>query len=152
SNTTLPVDVRVIAATNRDLRTEVNSGRFRADLFFRLAVVRIPIPALRERSEDIPELVERFLEERKAAPEQAARMREATFLSNLRAAAWPGNVRELKNYLEKCLVFGTTPPISAEVHTSPPTGEAAFDPFTVDLSVPLSDARRMATDAFESRY
>jgi transcriptional regulator with PAS, ATPase and Fis domain len=151
SNNVIPVDVRVIAATNRDLRTEVNAGRFRPDLYFRLAVVKIPIPSLRERADDIPDLVDRFLEERGATPQQAARLREPAFQANLRAAAWPGNVRELRNYLEKCIVFQTTPPIEAEVEM--PTGERPLAVGgDVDLSIALGEARRRVTEEFEARY
>jgi len=94
SVTPIRVDVRIVAATNRDLQAEVTAGRFRADLFFRLAVLRLDLPPLRERKEDIPALAERFLAE--FAPGNAPRLsREAEAL--LVGHDWPGNVRELRN-------------------------------------------------------
>src|SRR2546425_94681 len=93
SNTFRPVDVRVIAAPHRDLRAEVNAGRFRHDLYFRLAVLRIALPPLRRRPEDIPVLVEKMLSQIRAAPEAIAPLRAPEFLAGLSRAAWPGNVR-----------------------------------------------------------
>ncbi len=103
--TTVSVDVRVIAATNKDIEAEVREGRFREDLYFRLNVIRIRVPPLRERKEDIPILVERFLEEfcrenvvqrKLVAPEVAER---------LGSYHWPGNVRELKNVVERMAIL-----------------------------------------------
>ncbi|MGO9834924.1 MAG: sigma-54 interaction domain-containing protein [Polyangiaceae bacterium] len=96
-----PVDVRVIAATNRDLRADVAAGRFREDLFFRLAVAVVKVPPLRERLDDLPELVHTLLADL-GRPE--VRGSEASF-DALRAHAWPGNVRELKNVLACALTL-----------------------------------------------
>jgi DNA-binding NtrC family response regulator len=93
------VDVRVIAATNRDLRDEVRAGRFREDLYHRLAVVRVTLPPLRERKEDLPRLVEALL----AQPTPATVPAET--LALLAEYDWPGNVRELKNVLERARSF-----------------------------------------------
>ena len=93
------VDVRVIAATNRDLRDEVRAGRFREDLYHRLAVVRVTLPPLRERKEDLPRLVEALL----AQPTPATVPAET--LALLAEYDWPGNVRELKNVLDRALSF-----------------------------------------------
>jgi DNA-binding NtrC family response regulator len=90
------VDVRVVAATNRDLEQEVEGGRFRQDLFWRLNVVHLHVPALRERPADIPLLAEHFLASRRIAPEAMA---------VLTAYAWPGNVRELRNALERAVTL-----------------------------------------------
>src|SRR5262249_59909540 len=98
-----PVDVRVIAATNRDLRAEVNAKRFRSDLYYRLAVMTIRLPPLRERREDMAALVEDLLAQLGAPGERA--FGEAAFLAELERHSWPGNVRELRNYLERCLVY-----------------------------------------------
>lgn len=106
SNTAIKCDVRIVAATNRDLRREVNRGAFRADLYYRLAVVRLLVPPLRARPGDIPLLVAHFLERLGARAEVKAQLSSAQFLSALASAPWPGNVRELKNHVEQCVVFG----------------------------------------------
>jgi DNA-binding NtrC family response regulator len=95
-----PVDVRVVAATNRDLRAEAAKGRFREDLYHRLAVLRVRLPPLRERKEDIPFLVEKLLAER--ADAGAVRVADET-LALLAEYDWPGNVRELRNVIERGL-------------------------------------------------
>jgi DNA-binding NtrC family response regulator len=104
ASTAKSIDVRVIAATNRNLAREVNEGRFRADLFFRIAVVRLRVPPLRERLDDIPQLVEAFLEavrlregERSTIPAQLSPLE----LARLAAQPWAGNVRELRNAVER---------------------------------------------------
>src|SRR5437588_764793 len=88
------VDVRVIAATHRDLRSAVNRHTYREDLYFRLAVVRITLPPLRDRPEDIPLLVQRFLEQLGAQPEVADELRRPEFVAALQRHSWPGNVRQ----------------------------------------------------------
>jgi len=98
------IDVRVIAATNRDLQREVAAGRFRDDLFHRLNVVRLTLPPLRERKEDIPLLIERFLER---APGRFALTHDAT--EAMMNYDWPGNVRELMNCLERMMSFNSGP-------------------------------------------
>ncbi len=95
------VDVRVVAATNRDLRACVSSGRFREDLFFRLAVAVVPVPALRDRLDDLPILVQNLLTD---LGRQEVRLAEGT-IDALGAHAWPGNVRELKNALACALAY-----------------------------------------------
>jgi two-component system response regulator GlrR len=98
------VDVRILAATNADLRAEVNARRFRADLYYRLAVVPVTIPPLRERLDDLPILIDALLEELgRAGDPAAAALRSADFLAGLRERPWPGNVRELRNHLERAL-------------------------------------------------
>src|SRR5262249_32437058 len=105
SNEIRPIDVRLITATNRDLRLEVNSDRFRSHLYYRLAVVKITLPALRQRLEDIPLLVEQILTAGGHDGKEADFLRDPTFLEGLGRQAWPGNVRELRNYLDRCLFF-----------------------------------------------
>lgn len=99
---TLPVDVRVIAATNRKLDEDVAAGRFREDLFYRLNVIRIDLPALRERREDIPLLIGHFFT--KFTGRTGAVAGDA--MTRLLDYPWPGNVRELENVVERCLVLG----------------------------------------------
>ena len=144
TNTYVPVDVRIIAATNRDLRAEVNAGRFRSDLFFRLAVLRIPLPPVRQRPEDLQLLVEQTLQSLGADPERTQALRSPGFISKLEQAAWPGNVRELRNYLERCLVFEDTLSLA---DVAPQAGRSEVDP-----KVPYAEARRLALDDFERRY
>jgi DNA-binding NtrC family response regulator len=102
---TLKVDVRLVAATNRELAAEVRAGRFREDLFYRLSVVRVQMPPLRDRRDDIPLLVETFL--REFNREHGRRVTGITrgVLDRLRRYPWPGNVRELRNTIEGMVVF-----------------------------------------------
>ncbi|KON81615.1 sigma-54 dependent transcriptional regulator [Azoarcus sp. PA01] len=106
----VPVDVRIVAASNRDLAGEVAAGRFREDLYFRLAVVDILIPPLRERAEDIPDLLHHFmnlLTMQLAVPGLAI---PDALLARLTHYRWPGNVRELRNFVERSLILGEFPP------------------------------------------
>jgi two-component system, NtrC family, response regulator GlrR len=144
SNHYQPVDVRVIAATHRDLRAEVNAKTFRADLFYRLAVVEIRLPALRERLEDLPMLVETLLAD--VAPSRRFELATASFLAQLATHRWPGNVRELRNYIERCLAMGfelATPPSSTDDDARGPT---------IDAALPLRVAREANTKWFERAY
>ncbi len=99
----IPVDVRIVAATNKDLRKEIEAGRFRADLFHRLNVIEIHIPPLRERKEDIPLLVEHFLKEFEQQGLKPKRFPPET-IQALQEYSWPGNIRELKNAIERLLI------------------------------------------------
>ena len=135
------VDVRLIAATNRDLRAEVNAGRFRADLYFRLAVLKIPMPPLRARPEDVPTLARGLLDDLGATRPQAAALLTAETLLALTHAAWPGNVRELRNYLERCLVMQDRLPIGDSSASSPADAPAGY-----------ADARRLALESFEREF
>ena len=136
-------NVRVLAATNRDLRAEVNAGRFRADLYFRVAVVKIPLPPLSQRLDDMPLLVAHLLETLRAAPPQKASLLLPHFISMLQSSAWPGNVRELRNYLERCLVLGSVLPVTEE------EGVTARTP---DVRLKYEEARERAIAEFEKRY
>ena len=104
-----PVDVRVIAATHRDLEIEVREGRFREDLFFRLSAIPLRVPPLRERLEDIPLLFQHFVEEICVANRLGVRRIDAAVFDALRRYVWPGNVRELRNIAERMVVFGGDP-------------------------------------------
>lgn len=113
------VDVRIIAATNIDLRELVGRGEFRDDLYYRLNVINISLPPLRERREDVPLLVEHFVE--KYATENAKDIRGVTpeALSILIDYAWPGNVRELENVIERAVVLATSPGIGLDLLPDP---------------------------------
>ncbi len=149
SNAHRPVDVRVIAATNRDLRQQVNDGHFRADLYFRLAVVKVSVPPLRERPEDIPALAERLLTGLGADDPERAALLDGGFMQRLQRGVWPGNVRELRNYLERCLVLKQAAPFSEQAPAAAPGGAGDVD---VDVSLTYSDAKRRLLDEFERNY
>ncbi|HYH99684.1 sigma 54-interacting transcriptional regulator [Hyalangium sp.] len=147
ANAHIPVDVRIIAATHRDLRAEVNAGRFRSDLFFRLAVLRITLPSLRERPDDLPAITEQLLASTGADPERLEALRTPEFLTRLQQFAWPGNVRELRNYLERCLVFEDALPLAEEDGQ-----QQDWQASSALTALPYSEARRRAIDDFERHY
>ncbi|MBI3467023.1 MAG: sigma-54-dependent Fis family transcriptional regulator [Planctomycetes bacterium] len=112
---TIRVDTRVIAATNRDLREEVAAERFREDLFYRLNVVPIELPPLRERREDIPELVGHFLNVYNEENDRYVVHIDRQALAALQEYHWPGNVRELQNYIERAVVMATGDELTCEL-------------------------------------
>ncbi|MGZ5958408.1 MAG: sigma 54-interacting transcriptional regulator, partial [Myxococcaceae bacterium] len=149
TNVHTPVDVRIVTATNRDLRAEVNAGRFRSDLYFRLAVVKIPLPPLRQRSDDIPAIVEKLLSGLGSDARVKATLLDPAFVVQLQRAAWPGNIRELRNHLERCVVLQETLlPGEGEESGRPEEG----GPSVIDPRVPYPEARRRALDTFERQY
>jgi two-component system nitrogen regulation response regulator NtrX len=107
------VDVRVIAATNKSLEEEIGAGRFREDLFYRLNVVPIPVPALRDRREDIPALVAHFVRQLAGGAGVAGKTFEPAALERLRERGWPGNVRELRNAVERLLILSPGKTVTA---------------------------------------
>jgi two-component system, NtrC family, response regulator GlrR len=146
STTRHPVDVRIVAATSRPLRREVNEKRFRSDLYYRLAVVALTVPPLRERREDLPLLVDSLLEAMVAVEHpDAAALRSPEFLLDLQRHEWPGNVRELRNYLEQCLALGLSarqPLVDVPGRTQPPLSSGQ----------PLRVARERWLAWFERQY
>ena len=102
------VDVRVIAATNKDLEEEISKGNFREDLFYRLNVIPFHVPPLRERNEDIPQLARHFLKEFSAAYSRRARELSDDAVDTLLRYVWPGNVRELRNVIERMVIMNPT--------------------------------------------
>jgi transcriptional regulator with GAF, ATPase, and Fis domain len=135
------VNVRVIAATNRDLEAEVNRGRFREDLYFRLAVVSVRVPPLRDRLDDLPLLVGSFLAT--LDRQNHAGLFPPNVLSELAQHDWPGNVRELRNYVERTVVLR---------EPLPATKRQAAPASNVDLRVPFKLAKDAVVDAFERDY
>ena len=140
-----PVDVRVVAATNRDLRTLVNRGEFRSDLYFRLAVVRIQLPPLRQRLSDVPRLAEKLLAQLGVPEEVAGSLLAPDFLAGLSRSTWPGNVRELRNFLERCALFQQPLPLEGAGGDSSAASE-------VTATFRYDAARRQAIDQFERCY
>jgi DNA-binding NtrC family response regulator len=177
----IKVDVRVIAATNRDLWAEVKAGRFREDLFYRLSVVRLNLPPLRDRKEDIPLLVRHILKTHSANRDSRVRDISVESLMRLQGYAWPGNVRELLNTIERAVSFadggtievrdlpdhigGAAPPISARstgsmaapAASTPPPAQAFTrappppDPTIGDIGT-FKDAKEQWIASFERDY
>jgi DNA-binding NtrC family response regulator len=134
-----PVDVRLLAATNRPLRERVEAGAFRADLFFRLNVVRIAVPPLRDRPGDVPRLVDAFLDELSFEHGVPRPEVDATLLRRLGELRWPGNVRELRNMVETMLLTGG-PRLAAE--DLPADAPAPLSPGTPLSMRPIADVER----------
>ncbi|HEY6930925.1 MAG TPA: sigma-54 dependent transcriptional regulator [Thermoanaerobaculia bacterium] len=136
-------DARVLSATNKDLAAEIRRGAFRDDLYFRLAVVPIQVPPLRERAEDIPQMAHHFLAEAARHFGMRPKRLAPDAVETLQAYRWPGNVRELKNLIERLLILTKGEEIRAD---DLPIGEADSDHLPVNA--PLKDAR----EDFERRY
>ncbi|MBI2394537.1 MAG: sigma-54-dependent Fis family transcriptional regulator [Deltaproteobacteria bacterium] len=165
STTEREADVRVIAATNRDLRAEVSAGRFRDDLYFRLHVVPLHLPALRERREDVPLLAEVFLERAAARHHRPVPRLGKSAIDALLSHSWPGNVRELTNVMEAALLLAPSDDLRAEhfasllVESGAPRPSATADAPRSWLDVALAPLRdpelpplKEARDAFERAY
>ena len=152
TNNYFPVNVRVIAATNRSLRDQVAANKFRSDLYYRLAVVEVKLPPLRERLADLPLLVEHVVKHIGPLDEQAAMvLRSPPFLQQLSQHAWPGNIRELRNYLERCVALGDFSAPSGGTTTGG-EGRIPSPESAVTLGQPLREAREAWVSAFERRY
>ncbi len=149
------VDVRVIAITNRDLQAEIAAGRFREDLYYRLAVVPVKLPALKERREDVPELARQFITRSAEVSGMPGRELSVDTLAALQAYDWPGNVRQLRNLMDWLLIMapgGPSEVIRADM-LPPEIGSRAPQVLSIDpgadiMSLPLREAR----DLFETQY
>jgi DNA-binding NtrC family response regulator len=148
------INVRVIAATNRDLQTEVKEGRFRRDLYHRLAVVRIEIPPLRQRRDDIALLVDHFVAQAAQATRRPAAPVPPATMAMLARHDWPGNVRELRNVLEQALALSPGPAIDTALLSVPEPLPGARDgghgPATAAL--PFRESREKLIEAWEREY
>jgi DNA-binding NtrC family response regulator len=133
------VDVRLVAATNRDLTVEVRDGRFRTDLFYRLNVVHLELPPLRARPEDVPLLVDHFLQRFSRQYQVASKRVAAEAMERLRAYAWPGNVRELQNAIERAFALSVADTITLDDLPPPVRGWVPPPPDPVGDDVPTLD-------------
>ena len=143
-NKLIDMDVRVLAATNKDLEKEMEAGRFRQDLYYRLHVIPLRVPPLRDRKEDIIHLTERFLQDFAAKEGQQPKTLSTGALEKLMAHDWPGNVRELKNIIERLIILTPSNEIRAEdipelsIKTEP---DASFQEAPAAAGDSLRDAR-----------
>ena len=142
------VDVRLNATTNKDLAAEAERGTFRRDLFYRLSVIPVRVPPLRERPEDIPVLAEHFLEQASRRSRKTLRALSPESLQALVRYTWPGNVRELENVIERSVIVSKVDVLSdVERFLGPPGAHAA-----VDLSLPFREAKARVVEEFERAY
>jgi len=148
SDRVVEIDVRFIATTNKDLHAEVERGAFRRDLFYRLSVMPVRIPPLRERASDIPLLAAHFLDVSARRSKKAVRAIDAAAMQALCRYAWPGNVRELENVIERAVIVAKGDTITDVERFL--TGEAARS--RVDLSLPFRDAKARVVEEFERAY
>ena len=159
-NVPAKIDVRVICATNRSLKKEIAEGRFREDLYYRLSVVKVMLPPLRERPEDIQPIVERLLSIGNYNKRADGALKVTTVddeaLKLLMRYSWPGNVRELANVIERAVSFveGTT--ISRAhldfIFAEMQHGEEMTERMRVDASMPFKDAKQQIVEEFEKKY
>ena len=146
----MKVDVRVLAATNKDLTAEIRAGRFREDLYFRLNVIPIFVPPLRDREEDIPRLIAHFMQELSREHGRRPRLIEPEAMDVLRRYSWPGNVRELRNVVERLLIMVPGEVVEVRHLTFLQGGQASEAPADVATgpTMPLHEAR----ERFERDY
>ncbi len=154
------IDVRVICATNRDLKKEVAEGRFREDLYYRLSVVKIHIPPLHERPEDIPVIIEKILKDAKFNRTTDGGLRitrvEDDALKVLQRYQWPGNVRELTNIIERAVSFAEANTIAKShldfVFSELDNEEERTEKLVMDNDLPFKEAKQKLLDVFEKDY
>ena len=163
---TIEVDIRVVAATNRDLGVEVNRGRFREDLYYRLAVARVHVPPLRERRDDIPLLIEHIMAN---TPGGGEAMIAQETIDLMMKHDWPGNVRELRNVIERAVLLAEAPeneaafrrapvaPVRHEPSVTPTPSQTATATdaalsVPIDVAVPFKVAKQTVINEFERRY
>jgi two-component system, NtrC family, response regulator GlrR len=146
---TVDIDVRFIATTNRDLREAVERGTFRRDLFYRLSVLPVRVPPLRERPEDIPVLAAHFLAESARRCKKTVRGFTPAALHALVRYPWPGNVRELENVIERAVIVAREEQIG---DVGPFLGTGGETRTTVDLTLPFREAKAQVVEEFERAY
>ncbi len=151
STETIDVDVRVISATHRDLEQASKAQTFREDLYYRLKVVEIELPPLRERIEDVAPLADRFLGQLAERLGREKKRLDTSAIAKLSRHAWPGNVRELRNVLERSAVLAGGDEITGD-DIELDAGGADRPVRTPDLDTPFADAKRQTVEDFERQY
>jgi DNA-binding NtrC family response regulator len=151
-NRVVTIDVRVVAATHRDLESEVKNGRFREDLYYRLKVVEMTLPPLRERLEDVALLAKRFLDQVAARLGREKRRLAGDALARLTRHAWRGNVRELRNAIERAAVLASGPEITVADLALAGEEIPADAATNIAIGVPFRDAKRISVESFERAY
>jgi DNA-binding NtrC family response regulator len=149
SDRVVEVDVRFIATTNKDLQAEAERGAFRRDLFYRLSVMPVRVPPLRERPDDIPLLAASFLEASARRSKKAVRAIAPGAMRALCAYAWPGNVRELENVIERAVIVAKGDTLT---DVEPFLTGGGGTPAPVDLGLPFRDAKTRVVEEFERAY
>ncbi len=151
STETIAVDVRVVCATHRDLEKEIEAGRFREDLYYRLKVVEIELPPLRERIEDFAALSDRFLSQVAKRLDREKKALGTTALARLARHPWPGNIRELRNVLERAAVLSAGSEI-VEEDLQLDANDEGTSGAVADLALPFAEAKRQTVERFEREY
>jgi DNA-binding NtrC family response regulator len=150
---TIQTNARVIAATNSDLKQLSDSGQFRKDLYYRLNVFPIVIPSLRERSEDLPHLIDIFLKRLNREFQRSIHSVHAQVIDGLARYDWPGNVRELENLMERAYILENSSTLTPESFPSELfEGQGPSAVMPINARLPLSDARKIALEDFERHY
>ncbi len=152
STKSIALTARVLVATNRDLESMVKEGVFRSDLYFRVSVLKVTIPPLRERIDDIPELAERILADLASSAGRRIRGFSPSAMDALKQYAWPGNVRELRNVIESSLALGDGPMIERAdmpepLRVKPQVATPSEQSFTIQIPAPLSLVEKQTIDA-----
>jgi DNA-binding NtrC family response regulator len=148
----IQTNARVIAATNEDLKALCDEGHYRKDLYYRLNVFPIEIPPLRERTEDLPDLIERFLQQMGREFQKQITGVHPEVIRALSHYDWPGNVRELENLVERAYILENSTTLTPESFPNDLFGNQETALLPMDMHASLADARKIALEDFERQY
>ncbi len=151
-NEVIDIDVRVIAATNRDLLKEIRTGAFREDLYFRLNVIGIQLPPLRQRKEDIPYIIRKLLDDSEVTQKYGKKRLDESALQTLAAYPWPGNIRELVNVISHVLTFSDGETVGMEHLPQRVLGVQKEQPLPFNEMLSFKDAKEQLLESFEREY